>query len=113
MMNVFGQIQQAWIVQPQKLVQAQFDLWQRYSALWTSTLTAALSGAGRMDAGDAAPDPKDARFKDPAWSENQYFDFMKQAYLINSRWAEHLVQDAENVDPDIPSPGRLLHEASD
>ena len=30
----------------------------------------------------AASAAKDARFKDPAWSENQYFDFMKQAYLI-------------------------------
>src|SRR5262249_15673432 len=31
---------------------------------------------------------------------NQYFDFMMQAYLINSQWAENLVQAAQNVDPD-------------
>ena len=100
MMNVFSQVQQAWIVAPQKLVQAQFDLWRHYLALWTSTLTAALPGGGRMDA-VMAPDPKDARFKDAAWSENRYFDFLKQAYLINSSWAEHLIQDVENVDPEI------------
>ena len=31
----------------------------------------------------------------------QYFDFLKQAYLINSSWAEHLVQDVEDLDPEI------------
>src|SRR5947209_1411797 len=99
MVNVFSKMQAAWVAQPQKLVHAQLDLWQRYLNLWTSTMTAAVSGAGSTQP-VAAPDAKDARFKDAAWSENQYFDFMKQAYLINSKWAEHLVEDTENVDPD-------------
>ena len=93
MVNVFSKIQGAWFAQPEKFAQAQLDLWQRYMQLWTSALT------GKSDP-VAVPDPKDARFKDPAWSQNQYFDFMKQAYLINSKWAEHLVEDVENVDPD-------------
>ena len=38
----------------------------------------------------AAPDRRDARFKDPAWSEG-VFDYMKQAYLITSNWTEQLV----------------------
>jgi polyhydroxyalkanoate synthase subunit PhaC len=97
-MNAFSQVQQAWLVQPQKFMKAQADLCQRYLRLWTSTF-AVLFGGDKTEA-VAAPDPKDARFKDPAWSEHQYFDFMKQAYLINSRWAEHLVQEAENLDPD-------------
>ena len=46
----------------------------------------------------AAPDPKDTRFKDPEWSENPVFDFLKQAYLITSRWAEKLVEEAEGLD---------------
>jgi polyhydroxyalkanoate synthase len=99
MLNVFSKMQAAWVAQPQKLVHAQLDLWQRYLNLWTSTMTAAVSGPGSTQP-VAAPDAKDARFKDPAWSDNQYFDFMKQAYLINSNWAEHLVEDTENVDPD-------------
>jgi polyhydroxyalkanoate synthase len=98
LMNAFSQVQQAWLVQPQKFMKAQADLWQRYLRLWTSTF-AVLFGGDKTEA-VAAPDPKDARFKDPAWSEHQYFDFMKQAYLINSQWAERLVQEAENLDPD-------------
>ena len=95
MMNVFSKIQGAWLAQPQKFAEAQLDLWQRYVKLWTSALT----GTAQTEP-VAVPDAKDARFKDPAWSQNQYFDFMKQAYLINSRWAEHLVEGAEDVDAD-------------
>ena len=36
----------------------------------------------------------------PCLVGESYLDFMKQAYLINSRWAERLVEQAENVDPD-------------
>ena len=45
-----------------------------------------------------APDPKDKRFADPEWSQNQFFDFLKQAYLLTAQWAEQLVKDADGVD---------------
>ena len=47
----------------------------------------------------AAPDPRDKRFADPEWSSNQFFDFLKQAYLLTVKWADHLVKDAEGLDP--------------
>ena len=47
----------------------------------------------------AAPDPKDKRFSDPEWSSNQFFDFLKQAYLLTVHWANRLVRDAEGLDP--------------
>jgi len=46
----------------------------------------------------AQPEPKDNRFRDPEWSENPVFDFLKQAYLITSQWAEEMVEKAEGVD---------------
>jgi polyhydroxyalkanoate synthase len=100
MLNAFMQVQQAWIAEPQKLMEAQADLWRRYMDLWTSALTRGILPSGGKSDPVAAPDPKDARFKDSAWSENQYFDFMRQAYLINSQWAEQLVEAAKNIDPD-------------
>src|SRR6185437_16941979 len=30
---------------------------------------------------------------------NQFFDFVKQAYLLSTNWAEHLVKDADGLDP--------------
>ena len=47
------------------------------------------------------PDPRDKRFADPEWSSNQYFDFLKQAYLVTADWAKHLVDDASQLDPTI------------
>ena len=44
------------------------------------------------------PDPRDKRFADPEWSQNQFFDFLKQAYLLGTQWAERLVKDAAGVD---------------
>src|SRR5499433_4362085 len=47
----------------------------------------------------AEPDPKDKRFADPEWSSNQFFDFLKQAYLLTVQWANRLVRDAQGLDP--------------
>ena len=47
----------------------------------------------------STPDPKDRRFTDPEWSTNQFFDFVKQAYLLGTNWADHLVEDAKGLDP--------------
>ena len=46
-----------------------------------------------------APDPRDKRFADPEWSSNQFYDFLKQAYLLTVQWANHLVRDAKGLDP--------------
>ena len=47
----------------------------------------------------AEPDPRDKRFADPEWTQNQFFDFLKQAYLLTVHWADHLVADANGLDP--------------
>ena len=56
-------------------------------------------GRRRRPARSSAPDPKDRRFADPEWSSNQFFDFLKQAYLLSANWADHLVKDANDLDP--------------
>src|SRR5579875_2341520 len=43
----------------------------------------------------AEPARGDRRFKDPAWSEEPLFDYLKQAYLLTARRAEELVAGAE------------------
>ena len=47
----------------------------------------------------ATPDPRDKRFSDPEWSSNQFFDFIKQGYLLTTEWANRLVRDADGLDP--------------
>src|SRR3981081_4103335 len=55
--------------------------------------------AGETPVPVAQPSPKDKRFADPEWSSNQFFDFLKQAYLLTVQWANRLVRDAEALDP--------------
>jgi polyhydroxyalkanoate synthase subunit PhaC len=49
----------------------------------------------------AEPDPRDRRFVDREWTENPYFSFLKQAYLVTSRWAEDMVARTEGLDPHV------------
>ena len=80
---------------PVKLVQAQMSLWQQYTELWQRT-------AERMTGGTPEPvvrnEPGDRRFKHAGWEENHVFDFLKQSYLLTSRWLHSVVRDVEGLD---------------
>src|ERR671913_902751 len=93
--KTLGRVAEAWMGDPQKTFEAQARLGTQFMSLWASTLKRAQ---GEPAEPVAAPEPKDSRFKDPEWSENPIFDFLKQAYLISSRWAEDLVENAEGLD---------------
>ena len=93
--KTMGRVTEYWMADPKRALDIQTSLGRAYLDLW--------AGAVRRLAGEAAPpvvapDPKDKRFADPEWSQNQFFDFLKQAYLLTSQWAERLVKEAE-VDP--------------
>ncbi len=45
------------------------------------------------------PERKDKRFSDAEWRDNPFFDFLKQAYVLTSDWAENLVQHADDMEP--------------
>jgi len=81
---------------PTKLVQAQIGFWQDYMTLWQNTTR-------RMLGIDAKPviqaDPKDRRFKDEAWKENEVFDFIKQSYLLSARYVQDVVSHVDGLDP--------------
>lgn len=94
-MRSLGHVAEAWMTDPQKALDAQTRLGTQFLDLWSATLKRAQ---GEPAQPVAAPEEKDNRFQDPEWSENPVFDFLKQAYLITSRWAEDLVENAEGVD---------------
>ena len=43
-------------------------------------------------------DPKDRRFKDDAWKENEVFDFIKQSYLLSARYVQDVVSHVDGLD---------------
>jgi polyhydroxyalkanoate synthase len=94
--KTLGQVAEYWLTDPERAVALQASLGKAYLDLWS---TAAKRLAGESVEPVVATDPRDKRFADPEWSSNQFFDFLKQAYLLTTKWAQHLVTDAENLDP--------------
>jgi len=82
--------------QPERLVRAQADLFQKYMELWQS---AARRASGETVPPVVEPAKGDKRFLDPDWSENPVFDVIKQSYLVTSNWLNALVSDVEDVEP--------------
>jgi polyhydroxyalkanoate synthase len=91
----FGEIARHWVAEPGKFAAVQGELFRSYADLWGRSVRRFL---GETVEPVVEPEPGDNRFKDPDWSEGQYFDFWKQAYLITSRWAEDLTRNTEGVD---------------
>ncbi len=81
---------------PAKLVQAQIGLWSDYMTLWQSTAQRML-GVATPPVIDS--DPKDKRFRDDSWRDNEVFDFIKQSYLLSARFVQDVVGKVEGLDP--------------
>jgi len=94
--KTLGHVAEYWLADPQRTVELQARLGKAYLELWAA---AAKRLAGQDSAPVAAPAPTDKRFADPEWTQNQFFDFLKQAYLLTARWADKLVTDTADLDP--------------
>ena len=94
--KTLGQVADYWLRDPQRALELQTSLGRAYLDLWGN---AVKRMAGEPVAPLATPDPRDKRFSDPEWSNNQFFDFLKQAYLLTVDWAQRLVHDAQGLDP--------------
>ncbi|GGY55201.1 PHA/PHB synthase family protein [Parvularcula lutaonensis] len=81
---------------PLKVMNLQMSLWDNYTKLF-ATMTEKLSG--NKDAEPVVePSPSDRRFQNKAWEENPALDFVKQSYLILSRWVYEAIDKAEGID---------------
>jgi polyhydroxyalkanoate synthase len=93
--KTLGAVAQAYMSDPQKLMDAQMQLWNAYGQLWQNAWAKAL---GQQPAPVAEPARADKRFKDKDWQEHTVFDFLKQFYLISANWAQEMVKNVEGVD---------------
>ena len=67
--------------QPDRLMRAQADLFNRYLDLWKA---AAARAQGEDAKAVVEPTRTDRRFADASWTESPVFDVVKQSYLITS-----------------------------
>jgi len=94
--KTLSEVAEYWLSDPQRTVELQTSLGKAYLDLWASAVRRL---AGEPAPPVATPAPGDKRFSDPEWSQNQFFDFLKQAYLLTAQWADKLVADAGDLNP--------------
>jgi polyhydroxyalkanoate synthase len=94
--KTLSQVMEYWLADPQRTAELQTRLGKAYLELWAA---AAKRLAGEDIPPVATPAASDKRFADPEWTQNQFFDFLKQAYLLTTDWADKLVRDAAELDP--------------
>lgn len=86
---------QLWM-DPGKLMEANFNLWQEHMKLWQQASGQLL---GQVPATPVAePERGDRRFRHPDWEANPLFDFIKQSYLITARWLVDTMSGIDGVD---------------
>ncbi|MER8900758.1 class I poly(R)-hydroxyalkanoic acid synthase [Mesorhizobium sp. M0772] len=97
MVKTFSKLSEYWLADPQRALEAQTRLFAGYMTVWGNAIQKVSPNAEAPD--DAVkPERGDKRFQDPEWGRNAFFDFLKQAYLVTSRWAADLVEHAEGLD---------------
>src|SRR6202142_4058309 len=92
------QVAEYWVAEPERAIEAQNRLLHGYFDLWSKPLKQMM---GLAPDPVAEPDPRDKRFADPEWSSNAFFAFVKQIYLVTSRWAEGMFGAATGLDPQL------------
>lgn len=95
MVKTLSKLAEYWLGDPSRAFAAQTKLMGGMMSLW---MNAAQRMAGEKVAPIAEPDKGDKRFQDKDWQEQALFDFLKQAYLVVSRWGADLITDAEGLD---------------
>ena len=82
---------------PARLVEEQFRLWADMGLLWQRTAARFLFNTPVEPV--ISPSPQDKRFRSELWADNYLYDYVKQSYLLMSRYLQACVDSADGVDP--------------
>jgi polyhydroxyalkanoate synthase len=95
MVKTFSKLTEYWLSDPSRALEAQTRLFSGYLDVWSNAIQRV---AGEQVEDKVKLERGDKRFQDPEWGRNAFFDFLKQAYLVTSRWAGDLVEHADGLD---------------
>jgi polyhydroxyalkanoate synthase len=94
--KTFSTVAEYWLSDNARSADLQMKMGKAYLDLWGSAMRRM---AGEPAEPAISPSPRDKRFSDPEWKSNQFFDFVMQAYLLSTQWAQDLVRNADGLDP--------------
>jgi polyhydroxyalkanoate synthase len=95
------------LTHPAELIKAQQAAAADWMKLWSA---AASRAAGATPQPLIEPERGDRRFKDPAWSEEPIFDYLKQAYLLTAKRAVEMIDEAEGLNEGARTRARFFTE---
>ena len=83
-------------IDPQAVMQSSMGLLHDHMKLWENITHKLL---GKPTTAYVEASTKDRRFRDEAWNSSAMYDYIKQGYLINSRWLQDAVNNIQGIDP--------------
>ncbi|THF54046.1 class I poly(R)-hydroxyalkanoic acid synthase [Allorhizobium terrae] len=99
MIKTLSSVSEYWMGDPKRNLEAQTQLMSSLFGVWMKSLNKLSASVNAPTQADTPPEPiKDKRFADADWQRNPFFDFLRQAYLVVSDWAEKLVENTEGLD---------------
>jgi polyhydroxyalkanoate synthase len=99
MVKTFSKLTEYWLSDPSRALEAQTRLFSGYMDVWSNAIARMGVPEGENPPEHMIkPERGDKRFQDPEWGKNAFFDFLKQAYLVTSRWAGELAEHADGLD---------------
>lgn len=96
--KAFMELAERMMRNPEKLIQMQLDLYQQYLGLWANMAERMM---GKAPQPLITPESGDRRFKDDEWQQNMIFDYIKQSYLLASRW---MLTNVRSVEGELDKP---------
>ena len=78
---------------PQNLFEMQMKFWQDWTTLCQTSADQFLGKEKTV--APVPPDKTDRRFKAAEWDDSALFSFIKQSYLLTSRWMQEVVRTTE------------------
>ena len=93
--KTLSSVTEYWLSDPRRAVEAQTLLYSQFMGVWSN----AVQRLGGQPVEDLVkPEKGDKRFNDADWTDNAFFDFVKQTYLVTSKWAADIVAKSEGID---------------
>ncbi|WP_341748243.1 class I poly(R)-hydroxyalkanoic acid synthase [Candidatus Tisiphia endosymbiont of Dascillus cervinus] len=94
---ILSSLSEQFIKNPEKFWQLNIQYVEKFQNL---VINSVEKFVGKSTTPLFSPNSKDRRFKDLAWQDNAYFDFVKQFYLMSSEWLQDNIEQYE-LAPDL------------
>lgn len=104
MVGTLSDVANYWLKEPSRAFEAQTRLMAGFLALWTRSAERVYGQESEPPPAEAVPDK---RFADEEWKRNQFFDFLRQAYLLVAEWSRSLVDEAQGLDEETRQKARF------